>query len=349
MTLVRIVKDWDYPNLHRQTPNESGVWDGIQFTLEAVDQCDYLIAFNRLSEDIDITCPPEHVWLLIQEPPVAEYHWHRKGFHNFHRVLTQDTSLAGAKYIHTQPSTPWHVDKDYDFLKNCAPPEKPKNLSTITSMASGREGHRKRLDFLFNLRHSVEFDWIATLNYVARKFPDKDLVAVRQEKEAERYTCVEGKWEGHAPYRYSLVFENHASNYYWTEKLMDCFLSWTMPIYYGCTNIDDYFPSEAMLKIDINKPDEATELIKEAVASDLWLKRRDAIAHARELILEKHQFFPFIVNEIHKFKAHNPAYPPKQIHLTGLPYLYGKTDKPQPSLVRRTLSKAKRFVKKLLP
>src|SRR5688572_2425990 len=164
MTLIRIVKDWDYPNLYQQTPNFSGEWDGMQFTLEPVAKCDYLIALNRLPENINVMCPQEHVWVLIQEPPVAEYHWHRKGFPNFHRVYTQDISLQGEQYIHTQPSTPWHIDKTYDFLKNFPPPEKPKMLSTITSMAAGRAGHRKRLDFLFGLREKVSFDWIATLD-----------------------------------------------------------------------------------------------------------------------------------------------------------------------------------------
>jgi hypothetical protein len=348
MTLIRIVKDWDYPNLYQQTPNLAGAWDGLQFTLEPVDKCDYLIALNRLPENIAVTCPPEHVWVLIQEPPVAEYHWHRKGFHNFHRVHTQDTSLQGQQYVHTQPATPWHVHQTYDFLKNCPPPEKPKTLSTITSMAASRAGHRKRLDFLFGLRESVNFDWIATMDYVRRIFPESDVHQVQREKEAEGYTCVEGKWEGHAPYRYSLVFENHSGLYYWTEKLMDCFLAWTMPIYYGCSNIDDYFPSEAMLKIDINQPEEATEIIKEAVASDLWLKRRDAIAHARELCLDKHQLIPFLANLIREFESKNPDYPAQPLQLTGLPYLYGVAEKPKPSLLRRTISRAKRLVKKLL-
>jgi hypothetical protein len=30
MTLVRIVKDWDWPDLLRQTPGQKGFWNGIQ-------------------------------------------------------------------------------------------------------------------------------------------------------------------------------------------------------------------------------------------------------------------------------------------------------------------------------
>lgn len=351
MTRVRIVKDWDYPNLLRQTPGYSDEWDSIQFTLDAIEECDYLVAFNRIPADVTINCPPEHIWVLIQEPPVPEYAWLQQGFSNFHRVITQDISLQGDKYNHGQPATPWHVDKDYDFLKSCPPPEKPKVLSTITSMAASRPGHRRRLDFLLNLRDTTEFDWIATLDYLQRKFPNRSVDDIRREKEAEGYTCVPGKWEGHTPYRYSLVFENHSSPYYWTEKLMDCFLSWTMPIYYGCTNIEDYLPAEAMVKINIERPQEALEIIKDTIASDLWLKNRDAIAHARDLILDKHQFFPFFAQRIRKFEVENPAYAPQQVHLSALPRLYPGHEevKPKHHPLRRALSKAKRLVRKIVP
>jgi len=36
--LVRIVKDWDWPDLRRQTPNQSGIWECIEFTLEPVKE-----------------------------------------------------------------------------------------------------------------------------------------------------------------------------------------------------------------------------------------------------------------------------------------------------------------------
>ena len=30
-----------------------------------------------------------------------------------------------------------------------------------------------------------------------------------------------------------------------SEKIADCFLAWTMPIYYGCPRIAEYFPAES--------------------------------------------------------------------------------------------------------
>ena len=51
MTLAFIIKDWDWPNLLRQTPGRKGIWDGIQFTLNPAEKCDYAIILNRISLD----------------------------------------------------------------------------------------------------------------------------------------------------------------------------------------------------------------------------------------------------------------------------------------------------------
>ena len=108
---------------------------------------------------------------------------------------------------------------------------------------------------------------------------------------------LDDKWDGLAPYRYSLAVENYSGPDYWTEKLTDCLLAWSMPIYYGCTNIDSYLPAECMIRIDITRPD-VVDQIKQTVSSDLWRQRRDAIAEARRRILDRHQLFPFLAREI---------------------------------------------------
>src|SRR5687768_17715451 len=59
-------------------------------------------------------------------------------------------------------------------------------------------------------------------------------------------------------YRYSLAIENFSGPYYWTEKVIDCYLSWTMPLYFGCTNLADYFPAESFVQIDIHRSEEHT-------------------------------------------------------------------------------------------
>lgn len=43
---------------------------------------------------------------------------------------------------------------------------------------------------------------------------------------------------------FHICIENVSKKYYFTEKLIDCFLTKTVPIYWGCTNIGNYFNTE---------------------------------------------------------------------------------------------------------
>jgi hypothetical protein len=298
MTLVRIIKDWDRPDLMRQTPGSTGIWDGCQFTVEPVAACDYGIVLNRVREETVIRCPPGHIWALVQEPPIPEFRWLRKGFGQFSRVFTPDVSVQNGKVVHSHGALPWHVDRDYDHLKRCPPPEKPKALSWITSNAGRFKGHKKRLAFLQRLQREVDFDlW------------------------GRGFRSIPDKWDGLAPYRYALAVENYRGPHYWSEKLADCFLAWTMPIYCGCINIAEYFPRESFVSVDIESRD-AVKMVKEAIRSDLWLRNRDAVARARELVLEKYQFFPFVADRIWLFERGAPgAAAPETITLKELPQM----------------------------
>ena len=45
-------------------------------------------------------------------------------------------------------------------------------------------------------------------------------------------------------YAFSIVIENSKIDYYFTEKLIDCFSTGTIPIYYGCPSIGNFFDME---------------------------------------------------------------------------------------------------------
>jgi hypothetical protein len=300
MTLVRIIKDWDWPALNRQTPGRKGFWQDFQFSEQPVLECDYAVILNYVPKPVSVLCPPEHIWTIMQEPPNSEYQKMHQGKAGEARVFTQDTSLVGARYIYSHGALPWHVERDYDFLKKCPPPDKPRTLSWVTSSLKVFQGHRDRMDFLDKISNQIEFDlW------------------------GRGFTPINDKWDGLAPYRYSLAVENYRGPYYWTEKIADCFLSWTMPIYYGCTNLEDYFPKDSNIRIDIHDPD-AVDRVREGISSDQWLRQRDAIAEARNLVLDKHQLFPWLVDKISQnekcdFKNRQNTYDVINLHTPRLP------------------------------
>ena len=278
MTLVRIVKDWDWPDLLRQTPGQKGFWNGIQFTLESTEECDFIVMLNnRMKVTTRVKCPPENIWALMQEP-------YEKGFSDwmvekhdfFSKVLTHHLPTNDPKYMVSYPAIPWHVNRTFDQLTSCQIPEKTKTLSWIVGDAMDLPGHIKRWSFL---------------EFIKRMELPIDVYG-------KKIHYLEDKWDGLAPYKYSLAIENNSGPDCWTEKLADCFLTWTIPFYYGCTNLENYFPEESFVRIDINQPKESLEKIDAFIAEDQWEKYIPALEEARNLVLHKYQIFPHLSNLI---------------------------------------------------
>lgn len=287
MTLVRIVKDWEWPNLLRQTPDQNGVWDDISFTLNPVSECDYLVMLNnRMEIQTAGKCPTDNIWLLIQEPyQKGLTDWVIEKHDPFAKVFTHHPPPGdkNEKYILSPPAVPWHVNKTYDELVSCSVPPKIKPLSWIVGAARDLPGHLQRLAFLDTVKKSS-----LPIDLFGR--------AVRP---------IEDKWDGLAPYFFSLAIENNSGPDMWTEKLADCFLSWSVPFYYGCTNLEKYFPKDAYIPIDLNDSATAIKTIRENATQENWEKRLPAINEARNLILNKYQLFPFLVEQIHNTKIHD--------------------------------------------
>ena len=49
---------------------------------------------------------------------------------------------------------------------------------------------------------------------------------------------------------FSICVENVKKDYYFSEKLIDCFLCKSIPVYYGCSNIEQYFNMEGIISFD---------------------------------------------------------------------------------------------------
>ena len=49
---------------------------------------------------------------------------------------------------------------------------------------------------------------------------------------------------------FHICVENQQVRHYFTEKIVDAFLTYTIPVYWGCPNIDSYFHTEGMILFD---------------------------------------------------------------------------------------------------
>jgi hypothetical protein len=263
------------PIFLRQSPANDGVWEDVRFLINAPEPTDYCVVLNGVQQPLKVNCRRENIWLLMQEPPTDVWKLVHRGNEDYGRIFTQDTDLAGSPYVWAQPAINWRVNRSYAELANLQPCPKSRQVSAVISDKFILPGQRARLAFLEQMKDCMALD------HYGMGFHE-----------------IFEKWEALAPYRYSFAAENYRNSFYWTEKIADCFLAWTMPIYCGCTRISSYFPAEAMISIDMDAP-HAIDKIREAIADDAWGKNREAIEHARNLVLQRYQLLPFIANQIH--------------------------------------------------
>ena len=90
------------------------------------------------------------------------------------------------------------------------------------------------------------------------------------------------------PYKFTLVIENDVSEHYWTEKLSDAILGYSIPIYSGASKVQDYFSGE------IPQIKYATDIDVAINSVRNILSRKYNTSHLqenRDLILFQHNLF----------------------------------------------------------
>jgi hypothetical protein len=171
---------------------------------------------------------------------------------------------------------PWFLDRTYDELSNLKISNKKDEVCWCTSNLYDRPGQITRMDFK---------------NFLLEKKFKLNLFGHGFQPILDKFDVID-------PYKYSIAIENFFTNGYWTEKIADCFLCNTMPIYCGAKDILKYFPQESLILIDPYKKEESFEIIKSAVENKRWDKNIDYIKEAKDLCLNKYQLFPNIARLI---------------------------------------------------
>lgn len=62
-----------------------------------------------------------------------------------------------------------------------------------------------------------------------------------------------------AEYKFNVAMENSSDGFYFTEKICNCFASRTVPIYWGCPHIGEYFNMDGIVYCD--RPEDVIEAV----------------------------------------------------------------------------------------
>jgi hypothetical protein len=84
------------------------------------------------------------------------------------------------------------------------------------------------------------------------------------------YNPIKNKEDGLKDYCFSFAMENATYPNMFTEKITDCFMTGTIPIYYGINNIGDYFNTDGIITLDDN-------FKIEDLSFDLYYSKMDAV------------------------------------------------------------------------
>ncbi len=273
-----------------QTPASSGIFGDYQFVInDDTQNCDWWVVLEGITEEQHANCPKNRTIFVSGEPESVKK-YDSAFLAQFEYVVTCQTNLQHPRKILYHQLMPWYIGKSYDELNNKNKKNaKTKTLSIISSVKSSTKGHRERLKFIEKL---------------TKHFGNEIDIFGRGFKEIEK------KWDGIAPYRYTIVIENSFYPDYWTEKLADAYLAECYPLYYGCPNIGEYFAKDSITTIDIRKPDEAIRIIEKTIAEKNYELFLPKIQKAKQLVLDKYQIFSSldkIISELEKKETETSA------------------------------------------
>jgi hypothetical protein len=240
--------------------------DEFAFTPYPSDDIDAILVFNTPSASITLSAQPKQVIAFMMEPGIkSEHPWMFQQLHQYASVYSPLPNSTNTVISHGYLG--WYLSHDLASLEQLPLPQKTKPVSCIASGLKQLKGHRLRLRFVDMLKQQI---------------PAIDFFG-----KGSHY--LPEKIDGLLPYRYSIAIENASIPFYFTEKINDCFLAWTVPLYFGCLNIGRFFPEKSFIKIDIRDPEKGIRTIRDVIEADDWNSRIEYLREARELVLHKYQ------------------------------------------------------------
>jgi len=203
----------------------------------------------------------KYLWLLesknIKQGLVESILENRELVENTYEIIfTHDQRLLslGEKYKWVPAQGFWIKDpKIY---------QKSKMISMISSNKEMCEGHRLRLEWVDRIGDQVDL--------YGRGFNE-----------------IENKEDGLCDYMFSVAIENGQYKTYFTEKLLDCFATGTIPVYLGAPDIGNYFNKDGI--IDLSDEFDISE--------DLYYSKMDAIKENLEKAMKMEVLEDFIWDE----------------------------------------------------
>lgn len=228
-------------------------------------ECDYWIVYGNLPHGTEeAIVNPENVFLITTE---LDGYLSERFLKQFSKVITLDTHYKTNNLVYDSLGLPWFINKSFDELYDQKNVAKSKLLSMVVSNKS---------DISYTRNYKIRYDFaMAAMKY----FGDKIDVFGRGFNELKQ------KEDGLYPYKFSIALENVPLYNGISEKIADCFLTHTFPLYWDCPNIDRFFPIDSIYRIDIMDISYSLKIIDSVINNDNYYE-----SHLESLIVAKKKY-----------------------------------------------------------
>ena len=180
----------------------------------------------------------------------------------------------------------WHID--YPFYTK--PVDNTGKLNKIASVVSAKNfdnGHKYRTNFIKCMESITNKEMASMIDVWGRE-------NYHHFKNYKGTIKDDYKFNVFANYKYSFSAENNWEENYATEKIWEPILCESLCFYWGCPNLEDYLHPMAFVRLPIEHPSIAIDIIHQAITEDWWSQRIGIIKQMKEKILTQLGFYPLL-------------------------------------------------------
>ncbi len=276
-------------HIERLTPKGDGICNDCYFTTDVTEQpFDAVVRYHTFNREVEVCVRKGNFFAYPIEYHTGKWddgnHWVIDNNGDYDYLIGCLNVFQGKpnaiKYIYSEA---W-FEKTYAYWMNMDIPQKvvEDKVCWITSNAIEMPGHRYRMEFL----HAI-FDKVDNLNVYGRGFfPMKNKEDILRK------------------YKYVIAFENGFEQYWHTEKILDVWLNYGLPFYYGAEKIHELYPEQACIRIEPNNLEQTVESMQKAIRDKEWERRLPAICEARRMLLHEHNMMYRLANVMHTCVTH---------------------------------------------
>jgi len=214
MKTIKII----WPNYHRDALNFKS-FTGSWINHTAASDADIKIYVDQMQ------IPDGEIALMVEPRSIhpGQYEYVKSKASKLKTILSYDSDYFGSfdNFIKIPPPFGAWVDKQERGMHT-----KTKNISFIASTKNFCKEHAYRQEIVQFFQNNV------------------DLYGRGRQQEITR------KVQALKDYRFSVCMENYIANLYYTEKLLDCFLCGTIPIFWGSREIINVFDVNGIVFLD---------------------------------------------------------------------------------------------------